>query len=340
MTITNVRIVLLILLISIFLSACDKNSGLQRIDFQGPTMGTQYHVSIVSQANQAIAKEKIQTAIDESLKNINQQLSTYISDSEISRFNQSNSTNWKSVSTEFYQVVKAAQQISEETRGAFDITVSPLVDLWGFGHKTQFKTPDRVQLNSIKTSIGYQNLLLKGHPPTFSKKIPDLQIDLSAIAKGYAVDRISNLLTDLGYQDHLVEIGGELYASGTNQIGKPWKVAVETPQQMVSQSIALNLQNKGVATSGDYRNFYVENGKRYAHIIDPRTGYPTRNSLASVTVIHDSVMKADAYATALMVMGEDKAKSFIQQKNLEAILFTRDDKNHFTMWNSLDAKNK
>ena len=329
----QIRIIFLLVLM-VFLGACNKSKV--KYDLQGQTMGTQYHISVVSPKGPALEKEKLKNSIDKILSDINQQLSTYIVESDISKFNQSSDTNWISVPDDLVKLVKASQQISKMTDGAFDISISPLVDLWGFGAETRDKTPSDQLLQKVRQTVGYEMLDFQENPPELKKQQARLHIDLSAIAKGFAVDKVSEFLSKKGLLDHLVEIGGEIRAQGFNQSGNSWRIAIETPNSdKKAASKILDITNRAVATSGDYRNFYIENGQRITHIIDPRTGQPIKHKLASVTVIHESAMLADAFATALMVMGEDRGKRFAEEHDLSVYMIIREQE-MYSVWNRLE----
>lgn len=328
------------------LTACDyqpdsvANTKNNKTMLQGKTMGTSYHIAVVHPKDAVIDEKVLQKNIDDLLKSINQQVSTYIPSSQISQFNQTFDTNWIRVNDEFFEIVKAAQTISKISNGSFDISISPLVDLWGFGAKSYDKPPTDDQIQEVINRIGFQQLELNEEKNSIRKKKADLQIDLSAIAKGFAVDKISQLLITKGFNNHLVEIGGELRVSGSNQSEKKWRIAVEQPD--LTTSIAkhgLEITNRAVATSGDYRNYFVDKGERRSHIIDPKTGYPIKHKLASVTVIDDSTMMADAYATAILVMGEKKGKTFAEENNLDVLMIIRssdEGKDTFEFWSSSD----
>ncbi len=314
-------------LLLLFLSACSKddNESKLKIELQGHTMGTQYHISVVSPPRLSLDKKKLKNNIDHILGEISQQMSTYIVDSQISKFNQTKEMAWFSVSGDFIKLVKAAQEVSIMTEGSFDISISPLVDLWGFGPEIKDKTPNAQMLQDVKQGVGFELLDYQEDPPALKKRHERLHIDLSAIAKGFAVDKISQYLIQQDLVNHLVEIGGEIRAQGTNQAGEKWRVAIETPDSdKKTASKVLEITNRAVATSGDYRNFYIENGKRLSHIINPKTGEPIKHKLASVTVLHNSAMLADAFATALMVMGEDRGKRFVDEQDLSVYMIIRE----------------
>ena len=234
-------------------------------------------------------------------------------------------------------MIKLSLEISNETEGAFDITVAPLVNAWGFGFKNKQPLSNQ-QVDSLQKLVGYQHLSFNGKELT--KDIPNLQIDCGAIAKGYAVDRIAKLLSDKGCQNYMVEIGGEVVVKGNNDKGEKWKIGINKPTQHALPTeedlqTLLSLTNCGIATSGNYRNFYIKDGKKYAHSIDPKTGYPVQHSLLSATVISQSCAKSDALATAFMVMGLDKAKAFVEtHKDIQVYFIYADEKGNYQVWMS------
>jgi len=228
------------------------------------------------------------------------------------------------VSAELAGLVQRSQAISEQTDGAFDITVGPLVNLWGFGPKGRvISAPSADKIASIRTRVGYQKLGVSQNPPLL-KKSNNLQVDLSAIAKGYAVDQLASLLVAKGINNYLVEIGGELKLSGNKPNGESWKIAIEAPLTTErSAQHVLPISNIAMATSGDYRNYFEEGGVRYSHTINPLTGAPIKHALVSVTVLHPSCADADALATALMVMGDKKGVEFAKHHDLAAYFLTK-----------------
>ncbi len=298
----------------------------------GKTMGTTYHIQIVP-GKKSVHKPLLQQAIDSLLEEINRQMSTYLPASEISRFNAFKDTIPYRVSPEFVRVVKQSLEIYQQTDGAFDITVAPLVDLWGFGKNgPRQKPPEATNIQQMLKKVGSDKIKVRGDS-AISKSNPDVQIDLSAIAKGFAVDEVGRLLKKHGYQNFMVEIGGEVYVSGRKQ-NRPWRVGIDRPRYgaMPGKAVQeiLELENRAVATSGDYRNFFEYNGKIYNHEIDPRTGFPVANGLASVTVIANDCMTADGAATAIMVMGIEKGLQWVNGRpDLEALIIKRTAKEKF-----------
>jgi len=290
-------------------------------------MGTRFSVKVFDPPD---LDEDLPLLVDLLLRRINDQMSTYLKGSEISRFNASDSTDWFPVSHELATVVAFSQEVSGKTEGAFDVTVGPLVNAWSFGpDPTQREVPDPETLKKLAESVGYEKLLVRTDPPALKKSVPGLRIDLSAVAKGYAVDRVVQLLNQQGAEDVFVEIGGEVSTSG-NKAGQWWKVGIQMPDA-ASDSIlmahALNVGAGGdqsMATSGDYRNYFEVEGVRYSHTLDPRTGRPIDHPLASVTVVTGTCMAADAWATALNVLGPDRALETAARHGLDVLLVARD----------------
>jgi len=282
-------------------------------------MGTYYRVTVASMPS-TVSEDELKTTIATRLERVNSLLSTYIPDSEISRFNRSHDIGWFPVSVETATVVTEALKIFKLSDGAFDITVGPLVDLWGFGSsKKKKEIPSRMSIESALKLTGSEHLHVRLTPPALKKDISELQIDLSAIAKGYAVDSIVEALTALGITDCLVDIGGEISAVGQKSDSSPWKIAIESPianEQGIQK--VMTLSDMAIATSGDYRNYFEVDGKRYSHEIDPRTGQSIQHSLVSVSVLSKSCMRADALATALIVLGPKKGQQLENSENLDA----------------------
>ena len=297
-----------------------------KVEITGATMGSiPYKAVVVCDPTESEAKA-LKSAVVESLDTVNRLMSTYQPDSDISQFNDSESTDWFDVDPETAIVISRALEISQQTDGAFDITVGPAVNAWKFGpDKSKFQPPTDEAIAGLKNRIGYRNLSVRKSPPAIRKSIPSLEIDLSAIAKGYAVDRVAAAIAELGYDRAMVEVGGEVTATGQRANGGPWIVGVEQPDQMNSKMVVrkLELDNSAVATSGDYRNFHEFQGKRYSHTIDPNTLRPVNHGLATASVIAKDCMTADALATAAMVMGTDAAHSFAEEHGVSLLTFTR-----------------
>ena len=326
----------LILSILLLLTACSEKKTKSTIKLHGSTMGTQYHITLIAPKNRHTNIDELKEQVDDLLLKINQQMSTYIPSSEISQFNLYKQQDWFPISNDFAQVVSNAQNISNLTNGAFDITISPLIDLWGFGAKTQLKIPTDKQITQALQSIGYQYLAVRNEPPALRKLNKNLRIDLSAIAKGFAVDKITGLISQRGYSNFLVEIGGELHSQGSNHKNLPWKIGIVTPNSGISPiNNTLLTSNLSIATSGDYQNYFIKDGLRYSHTINPTTGKPVTHKLASITVLHESTMIADAYATALMVMGDKKGKAFSKENHLRINMIIRS-ASEYQSWQNID----
>lgn len=288
-------------------------------------MGTSYSIKFVPE-NDTLDEHTLNTDIERILADINQSMSTYIENSELSRFNQTKNSEWHTLSKDLYHVIEHAHHISSISNGAFDITVGPLVDIWGFGPEpfTQ-EVPADTTIQTVKQHIGYENLYFDKATTRLAKTIPELEIDLSAIAKGFAVDKIAELLDQSGLNNYLVEIGGELIAKGHNAKQQAWQIGIEqaNPLERSVQRI-VSLKNIAMATSGDYRNYYEKDGIRYSHTIDPTTGRPIRHTLAAVTVLHHSAMHADALATAFLVLGPEKSLALANKLSIAIYMLVKD----------------
>lgn len=286
----------------------------------GPTMGTSYTIKIIG----SIDKPKLQSQIDAELAHINALMSTYDEQSELSRFNQSPVSTSFPVAIELQNVLQMSQKIHDESNGAFDVTVGPLVNIWGFGPGfTGNKIPDDGQIEEAMVRTGFRFLSLDDGRLVKSK---DIYVDLSAIAKGFAVDQLADILDSEMVTDYLIEVGGELRAKGRNSRGEAWSVAIEKPDA-TGRSIyrVLELDNMGMATSGDYRNFFEVDGVRYSHTIDPRTGWPVNHNVASVTVIAKSAAMADGYATAINVLGVEEGLRLAEDQNLAVLVIIKEE---------------
>ena len=284
----------------------------------GSTMGTYYRVT-VSARSHSIDRESLQLEIEKHLAAINNRMSTYQENSEVSRFNRHTAPDWFPVSLDTATVAAAALEVFQRSQGAFDITVGPLVNLWGFGSAPGERTiPSEESVQTGIARTGSQHLEVRSDPPALRKKRGDLQIDLSGIAKGFAVDVLAASLEETGFHHYLVDIGGEMRAKGEKGPGTPWKIGIENPSaQEKGVYEVITLQDRSIATSGDYRNYFEANDQRYSHEIDPKTGRPIDHTLASVSVLHASCMRADAWATALMVLGPQEGLALAEDLNLD-----------------------
>ena len=298
--------------------------------FAGQTMGTTYSVKAFLPAS--ADRAQIEREIAEELASINARMSTYLPDSEVSRFNRAGANEWFAVSRETAQVVHIALATSEKTKGAFDITVNPLVELWSFGPAAEQRgqgvvpPPTNDAVAAVLERVGYTKLEVELQPPRLRKLVEGLQIDLSAIAKGYAVDRIWHLLNDWGgIHSCMIEVGGEVRVRGVKPDGQPWAIAIESPLLDVRKpELILAVQDIAIASSGDYRNFFEYQGALYSHTIDPRTGQSVSHPLSGVTVAAGNCVDADALATALMVMGPEEGLAWSEANGISALFLSRD----------------
>ena len=302
----------------LLIGGCDHAPEVVKIS--GSKFGTSYHITIVAdQPAPADLAEQIDAALDV----VDLSMSTYKSESELSLFNRLPATETVAASPELWTVLQTSRQVWQQSAGAFDPTVGPLVDLWGFGPQmTNDRIPSDDEIAKALASIGYQYLVLNSDEQTISKALP-LRLDLSAVAKGYAVDQVADLLEMLALPDYLVEVGGEMRVSGLNPKGQPWRIAIETPDAMGQVDNIIALESAAIATSGDYRNYFEKDGKRYSHSIDPRTGRPIEHRLASVTVVADRCIDADAWATAFLVMGDEAALEIANQQSIAVYMLVK-----------------
>ena len=287
-------------------------------------MGTGYSVQL-SPPPEEKTLATLQQAIDQRLQAINAMMSTYLDDSDLMRFNRSRSTDWQPVPAEIVALVRRAEEISIATEGYYDVTAGPLVNLWGFGNQEARETPPAVSdIADVLQQIGHEKLLWRAHPPRLRKLHPGIEIDLSSIAKGWAVDELGELIQRQGLKNFLIDIGGETLARGRKANGEAWQIAVERPDQGRRTAQGTLLANDvAIATSGDYRNFFAFNDQRYSHTIDPFTGQTIRHRLASVTIVAENTTDADAWATALMALGEDKGRAVAEKHNVAALFIVR-----------------
>ena len=323
-------VICLLIFLAVVVSACSRTP--EPAQFTGPTMGTTYHVT-VSGADSLQERRVVQAAIDRVLVETDRHLSTYHDTSEIALLNQDESRSWRNVSPTLFFVLQEAHDVSELTGGSFDVTVAPLLGLWGYepgsvgaSGRTTFQPPTSGQLEQARKSVGYAKLELRAAPQMSVRKIAgDMRLTLDGIAPGYAVDRIATELGNLGHADFIVEIGGEVRAAGQRPEGGPWRIAIEAPLAAEREPlVGLRLRDAAVSTSGDYRDARIDTeGHRYSHTIDPRTGRTTSSALTAVTVIDANAIRADAYATALMVMGTEAGLAWTQAQRVPALFVER-----------------
>ncbi len=287
----------------------------------GSTMGTGYEIQIVGPVRD---DEALANQIAAELAVIDQEMSTWRDDSVLSRFNAGPAGVWVDIPSRTAAVLSAAERLHELSGGALDITLRPLSLAWGFQGDSLPRIPPEAELLGLGKHTGMSLLERSADGTAIRKQVAGLEIDVSALAKGYAVDQLAALLRQAGYRNFMVEIGGEIYAGGERPGGGPWRVAVEAPGSDSDEPVVLSLQDQAVASSGDYRNYFEMDGQRYAHILDPRTGRPAAGAISAVTVIADDAMTADALATALMVMSRAEGLALAETAGVEALISLRD----------------
>ena len=298
----------------------------------GVIFGTTYHVTYQYD-------EDLEAEVIDKLKEVDAALSMFNERSTISKINNNQAVEPDKM---FLDVFQLAQQVSKDTHGAFDITVAPLVNLWGFGFK-HTQEPTKHAIDSLRQFVGYQKVSYDGK--TIQKQDPRIMLDCSAIAKGYGTDVVARLMDEKGVKNYLVEIGGEVVTRGISEKRVPWKIGVTKPTDdslHIGNELqtVLNVTDKAMATSGNYRNFYYKGGRKYAHTINPKTGRPVQHNILSATVLCNLCAKADAYATAFMVMGLDKAREVLERNPDLMVYFIYDDKGQNKVWYSPSMKDK
>jgi len=292
--------------------------------FSGPTMGTTYTVKLVDLPSSADA-QRLEEEIRRELELVDRLMSTYRADSELSQLNRFEGTGWFEVSPETAAVIHQAVCIGRLTQGAFDVTVGPLVNLWEFGPDGgAHRVPSAEEIGLVKGRVGPGKIEVRLSPPAVRKRREDVYVDLSGIAKGFAVDQLARHLENRRIENYMVEVGGELKARGHNHRDQPWQVAVESPlagTRAIERIVPLG--DRAMATSGDYRNYFEKDGLRYCHIIDPRSARPVSHRLASVTVLAPSCTRADALATGLFVLGPEAAYNLALKEKLPVLLLVK-----------------
>ncbi|EKO4006841.1 FAD:protein FMN transferase [Vibrio fluvialis] len=306
----------------LLLAGCEQPP--QQVHLSGPTMGTSYNIKYLQQDGLP-SSDDLHKEIDRLLEEVNDQMSTYRKDSELSRFNQYQGIDPFEVSNQTATVVKEAIRLNGLTEGALDVTVGPLVNLWGFGPEARPEVvPTDAELAERKANTGIHHLSVDGNK--LSKDLPHLYVDLSTIAKGWGVDVVANYIESQGIHNYMVEVGGEIRLKGLNRDGVPWRIAVEKPtvdERSIQEIIEPG--DMAIATSGDYRNYFERDGVRYSHIINPQTGRPIHNRVVSVTVLDKSCMTADGLATGLMVLGDEKGIGIAEQNHIPVFMIVKTD---------------
>ena len=293
-------------------------------EFRGLSMGSAYTLKVAGPPLPAAAREAARAAVQYALDRVEEAMSTFRPTSELSHFNAWRHERRFALSPETYAVFSLAQQIATETDGAFDITVAPLVDAWGFGPGCHHRVVGKDEIEMLAHHVGFRHLELDARSGTAAKARPGLRADLSGIAKGYGVDAAAHALDRLGFENYLIDAGSEIRSRGSNPAGEPWRIGIEQPDSMPPMARRLVLlSGASIATSGDYRIYFKRNGRRYCHEINPGSGAPIRNGLASVSVIDSRCDRADAMATALMVMGPERGLAFASERRIAACFVVR-----------------
>lgn len=319
-----VKPALFALLASVLLAGC----GEKIEQFGGPTMGSHYSLKYLA-GKGTPEPTALKAEVDGLLAEVDKQMSTWRSDSDLSEFNRLPAQSCRVMPADVLELLRAGDELSTESEGAFDLTLEPLLDLWGFGPQARGeKVPSAEQIAEARQRIGHQHLQIGKQRLC---KDAAVQVDLNSIAAGYTVDRIAERLGELGIASYLLDVTGEVRAAGRKPDGSPWRIAIEAPRddRQVAQKV-LPLDGLGVSTSGDYRNYFEEGGKRYSHTLDPQTGAPITHRLASVTVVDPSTLRADGLSTLLMVLGPERGYAFAESKDIAAFFVTRTDQGFAT----------
>ena len=307
--------------VSVVLAACGNGDSLE--SFGGPTMGSTYSIRYVRHAGIA-EPAQVRREVEGILADVDRQMSTYRSDSDIERFNALPANSCQTLPAAVLELVRVGEQLSEQSEGAYDLTVEPLMNLWGFGPQgREEKVPDSAALAETLQRVGYRHLHIDGDRLC---KDAAVEVDFNSIAAGYAVDTIAARLESMGIHDYLAEATGELKAKGKKLDGSSWRIALEEPRddQQVAERI-IQVDGYGVSTSGDYRNYFLQGGRRYSHTFDARSGAPVLHSLASVTVIHPSALMADGLSTLLLILGPERAWDYAEKHDIGAFFVIRAD---------------
>ncbi|WP_170333782.1 FAD:protein FMN transferase [Ruegeria arenilitoris] len=312
------------LALMLFVSGCLFDKEPEVVRLSGETMGTTFNITAIGED---IDETALAASVEETLAQVNAKMSNWDPNSEVSTFSASDSTAPADVSEEFAYVIAAANEVHEKSNGTFDVTLGPLIELWGFGpRKPEDPVPADADIQAALNGVGQARLLkLDSAAGTLAKSNADVGINLSAIAKGYGIDAVAQSLSDAGLENYMVEIGGDLVAKGQNDKGESWQIGVEKPETG-SQLIQLivPVDNLGMATSGDYKNFFEQDGVRYSHIIDPTTGRPITHRTTSVTVLAENAMMADAWATAMLALGQEEGLRLAEEHQLAVFFISRD----------------
>lgn len=308
-------------------SSAGRANARDTVAMSGATMGTTFHVKYVVE-EAPVDQGRIRDAMDRAFEEVNRQMSNYRDDSEVSRFNRAPAGEWFPVSAPTARIGAVAQEISRATDGALDVTVGPLVKLWHFGPPpadekrgaVELVPPAPEEIEAARHVVGWEKFHVRQDPPAFKKEVDGLAVDLSTIAGGYVVDRIAEVLDEHGLANYMVEVGGEVRTRGRRADGNPWRIAIERPARNRRELYAaVELRDAALTTSGDYRNYFEFEGRRYSHIIDPKTGWPIERELGSVSVVADTCLMADAWDTALLILGPEKGLACAEKHGVAAL---------------------
>jgi thiamine biosynthesis lipoprotein len=305
----------------VLLSGCGSSDSLET--FGGPTMGSTYSIKYVRHAGLP-APADVRAEVEKILAEVDRQMSTYRSDSDIERFNALPANRCQAMPASILELVRVGEQLSVQSEGSYDLTVEPLLNLWGFGPQARGeKVPTAEALAEARKRVGHQHLLIDGDQLC---KDAAVEVDFNSIAAGYAVDTIAARLEAMGIRDYLAEATGELKASGRKADGSPWRIALEEPRddRQVAERVIV-VDGYGLSTSGDYRNYFEQDGQRFSHTFDARTGSPVSHNLASVTVIHPSALMADGLSTLLLILGPERGWDYAEKHDIGAFFVIRAD---------------
>ncbi len=313
-----------VLALVLFVSGCLFDKEPEVVRLSGETMGTTFNITAIGED---VDEEALAAAVQETLAAVNAKMSNWDPNSEVSTFSASTDTSPVPVSDEFALVLSAADDVHEKSGGTFDVTLGPLIELWGFGpRKPEDPVPSDAEIQAALEGVGQSRLLtLDRDAGTLAKSDPAVGINLSAIAKGYGIDAVAETLSEAGIENYMVEIGGDLVTKGENDKGEVWRIGVEKPEAGGQNlQLIVSLNDLGMATSGDYKNFFEQDGVRYSHIIDPTTGRPITHRTTSVTVLAENAMMADAWATAMLALGQEKGLELAEKHKLAVFFISRD----------------
>lgn len=303
------------------LAACKPGAAV--LEITGFSMGTTYNMQAID-SSRSVTEAELRKAIDGALLAVNHSMSNWDANSEISRFNALSIGETLTVSPELAHVMQAAESVNTLSEGRFDTTVGPLIEAWGFGTKGDMSVPSDAQIASAMAQSGHaDSVAIDGN--FLTKTNSDAQVYLSAIGKGFGADHVGQAIEKLGITDYMIEIGGDLYASGRNPQDQPWQVGIEKPAALFGGVMdVVGVSGMGLASSGDYRNYFEADGQRYSHLIDPMTGRPVTHSTASTTVLADNAMLADAWSTAMLILGREKGLEIANANDIAVLFIDRD----------------